>query len=60
MLELEDISGKNFKTSIRALFGKSLFLIDNNFILFREPIYFSKEKMFVIEMFEITDNNWKI
>ena len=65
MLELEDIPGRDFKPSIHALFEKIIHFncpskLCNNFILFREAIYFSKQKMFFIEIFEVTDNNLKI
>ena len=54
-----------FKPSIRTLLGKNIHFncplkLWNNFISFREPIYFSKQKMFFIKIFEITDNNLKI
>ena len=62
MLELEDIPGRDFKASIRTLFGKIIHFncplkLFKNFISFRELIYFSKQKMFFTEIFEIT--NWK-
>ena len=65
LLELKDIPDRDFKPSIRTLFGKIInfncpLKLCNNFISFREPIYFSKEKMFFIEIFEITDNYLKI
>ena len=48
MLALQDIPGRDFKP-IRTLFGKSFIFncplkLCNNFISFREPIYFSKKK----------------
>ena len=65
MLELEDIPGRGLKPSIRTLFGKTIHFncplkLCNNFISFREPINFSKQTMFFIEIFKITDNNLKI
>ena len=49
MLELENIPGRDFKPSIRTLFGKTSHFncplkLCNNFISFREPIYLSKQK----------------
>ena len=64
MLELEDIPGWDSKLYIRTRFGKTIHFncplkLCNNFISFREPIYFSKQKIFFIEIFEITDNSLK-
>ena len=65
MRELEDIPGRDFKPSIPTLFEKiihfnSRLKLRNNFVSFREPIYFSKQKMFFIEIFEKTDKILKI
>ena len=64
MLEQENIPGRDFKP-IGTLFGKIIYFnfplkLCNNFISFQEPIYFSKQIVFFIEIIEITDNNLKI
>ena len=65
MLGLEDVPGIDFQPSIRTLFGKVIHFkcplkLCNNIISLREPIYFSKQKNYFIEIFETTDNNLKI
>ena len=55
---------RDLKPYISTVFGKNIHFnchlkLCNNFISFRESIYFSKQKMFFIEIFEITDNNFE-
>ena len=65
ILEVKDIPRRVFKPFIRTLFGKIIHFngplkLCNLFISFREPIYFSKQNTFFIEIFEKTGNNLKI